>query len=196
MGGRIERSYFPEKDIVMKLKTGCLLLMLILFFGGCQPGNKVNQSSSAIPDYIVGIWEADRLGWAFKIEKDGSINRLKHMLAGTMSSEEGGKYVEGQDEGTYANFVLGECKGTFDPETHELEIKLSLDYFDMVLPIGRIQGRVDDYFNAKVEPGQESFKAKWRSYSWLDGADPPDKQVIDANPETLTFTKVDLDTNN
>lgn len=174
-----------------RLIASVLCVVFTTAFSGCVSDYNKICEENIIPEYAVGIWESDRLGWIFKIEPDGKIIKLKHMLAGTITAKEGGKSVDGPDEGTYAIFILGDCWAKYDYDKQELIIKISLAYMDAQLPYGRIQGRTEDYFIGKVTETTEQFKAEWRSYSWLEGANEPHKELIDQNPEILTFTKVE-----
>jgi hypothetical protein len=103
-----------------------------------QAGESQNK---AFPKFLVGVWVADRFEWAFKFEPDGSILKLNHMVAGKVKVEEGGVYMEGPDEGTFAMFSIGPCEARYDPNNRQLSVKIMLDRFFMRLPSGDLEGR-------------------------------------------------------
>lgn len=56
--------------------------------------------------------------------------------------------------------------------------------------VGVWEGRCEDYFSGKVSADGKRWEVKWLNYTWLEGADPPDREIIEANPEQLIFTKM------
>jgi hypothetical protein len=145
---------------------------------------------------MVGVWQAKVTRyskWGFKFEPDGSISRLIHSLGGPIRVSEGGRYVEGPDEGTYALYMISPCQAEYDEKAEVLKVRVVLDHYTMKLPTGTLQGRSEDYFEGTVSKDGKKWQADWRSYSWLEGADPPDPGKIDANPVKLLFKKVKFD---
>ena len=146
---------------------------------------------------MVGVWEANSseegAKWAFEIEPDGSIPKLVHPIAGKVNVKEGGYEAEGPDPGTYATFVMGPCKSSFDAATGIFTVHIVLDEFDMKLPQGEITGKSDDYFKGKVSKDGKTWKADWFFYSSLDGGSPPNIDEVNANPGKLVFHKLDID---
>lgn len=188
----------------------CLIFSLALL--GCEQQNKkvsgqaqlrnahprwlhkvryVEFQKETFPEFLVGVWTSDRFNWAFKFEPDGSILRLVHMVAGEVSIEEGGVYMEGPDEGTFAMFSIEPCETWYDTDNRRLGVKSTLERFHMRLPSGDLEGREEDYFEGPVSEDGKTWTVDWRSYSWLEGAGPLDTDFIDKNPEKLIFSKVD-----
>lgn len=145
----------------------------------------------AFPEFLAGVWRADKFNWAFRFEKDGSILRLEHNLAGKVRIEEEGVYLEGPDEGTFAVFIMGSCETKYDAKSRRLSVKVILDKFLMRLPVGDLEGRAEDYFDGPVSKDGKTWTVDWREYGWLEGAAPPDPNVIEANPVRLIFSKLD-----
>ncbi len=100
--------------------------------------------------------------------------------------------MEGPDPGTFAYFAIGPCEAKYNPTNRQLSVKIFLDEFHMRLPNGDLEGRNEDYFDGPVSDDGRTWTVSWRSYSWLEGASPPDPNIIEANPEKLTFTKLDI----
>ena len=168
-----------------------LLIMPLLFLTSCQPGHE-SQPGSAFPKQMVGIWRANTQSgqkWRINIEPDGSINKITHIIAGDVDvAAEGEVYRENKK--SHATFVIGDCLAKYDPVANEVLVEIGLDYFEIVLPTGIIEGRSEDYFAGTVSPDGKTWQVKWRSHYWLEGADEPNIERIDANPIKLLFTKI------
>jgi hypothetical protein len=175
---------------------GCVVIILALSGCGQQSQRTSNQpQENVFPEVMVGVWEAQvskYSKWGIKFEPDGSILKIIHSVIGPVRLEEGGTYEEGPDPGTYAVFVMGPCEANYNPSTRMLKVKIIVDYYKMKLPTGELEGRIEDYFEGPVSEDGKTWKVEWRSYGWLEGADPPDIETIDANPEKLVFTKIDI----
>jgi hypothetical protein len=179
--------------------AGCAVFLLGI--AGCgQQSEKISgqpqleskeTKDDVFPEFLVGVWRADRFNWAFKFEEDGSILRLEHMLAGKVKMEEEGVYMEGPDEGTFAVFVMGPCEAKYDPNSRRLSVKVTLEKFLMRLPQGDLEGRQEDYLDGPVSKDGKTWTVDWRCYSWLEGATPPDPNLVEAYPERLIFSKLD-----
>ncbi|MFA6187534.1 MAG: hypothetical protein WC770_10055 [Phycisphaerae bacterium] len=187
------------------IPTVCCLLTTVyclFFISGCHESAQKTvktavESDSNFPQIMVGVWELDvndNTGskWAFKIEPDGSIPKLIHPIAGQINVKEGGYDIEGPDPGTYAAFIMGQCTSSYDAATGIFTVHIILDSFTMKLPQGELSGTSDDYFKGKVSEDGKVWKADWFSYSSLEGGSPLDVNDINANPEILTFRKVEL----
>ncbi|MHC4193183.1 MAG: hypothetical protein ACYS8I_00730 [Planctomycetota bacterium] len=162
-------------------------LLVLSFLGGCQ--------STGFPKVMVGVWEAEASKWGkwgFKFEPDGSILKLEHPLAGPVILSEGYVYKEGPDPNTHAIFVMGPCDANYLSRTKELKVEVVLDYFRMKLPIGVLEGRIESYFSGPISRNGKTWAIELREYAWLEGARPPDPNMIDANPNKLVFNKLEF----
>lgn len=165
----------------------------------CQKGDLHVENvdgSGQFPGFLVGWWKADRFGWAFKFERDGSIAYVTHIIWDlTIDVEEGGRFLEGlyedTDVDTYAVFALGLCEAEYDSATRNLKVKAILDHYEIKTPVGSLEGRSDDFFEGPVSEDGKTWTVDWRSYSYMDGATLPDIDFINEHPERLVFTKVD-----
>jgi hypothetical protein len=173
--------------------------VLLSGLAGCKSADrridKVIDGDRQFPEFLAGEWEAEMTNnskWAFKFENDGSISKITHVLAGEVDLEAGGSYMEGR-EGTFAVFVMGPCEAEYDENTRELSVKIILEHYNLKLRKGQLEGKSHDYFEGPVSEDGNTWKAGWKSYAWLEGATPPDANVIEANPVPLVFTKVDTE---
>jgi hypothetical protein len=176
----------------------CFIFVLALAGCGQQNGKMSSQpqlegetGEDVLPEFLVGVWEADEFRWGFKFERDGSISKLIHTMGMRINVGEGGYYEEGAD-GSNAMYAMGPCEASYDPNTRELDVKIVLDYFRMEFPTGSLEGKSIDYFTGVVSEDGEIWEVEWRNYGWLDGANPPDPNLIEANPQKLTFSKLDM----
>lgn len=178
-------------------------ILVMLVFTGCNEQNSDipksdlpnKTAANVLPEYLVGIWHAkinDEQEWGFKLESDGSISKMDHAWAGRINVTEGGVYDEGPGEGTFALFVMGPCEADYGPQTRQLDVKIIIDHYLMKLPNGELEGKQEDYFRGKVSEDGKTWNVEWVSYSWLKGAVDPDIEAIDAAPEKLVFTKLDM----
>lgn len=185
-----------------KLFSVFILSFCLFVIVGCQESAKKEKlaesnivSKNDFPKIMVGIWQADindNTGsqWGIKFEPDGSILKVIHSLAGPVNLAEGGVDMTGPDPNTYGVFVMGPCKAKYDKDSHNLSVKLILDYFEMQLPGGKIQGRMEDNFWGKISSDGKTWKAEWVNYTWLEDASPPDINYINSYPEKLVFSKI------
>jgi hypothetical protein len=180
----------------------CLFLLFFLSVGilaGCVESG-ISESKENLfqgdgfPQCLVGVWQSNKFGWAFKFEPDGTIRKFRHMLAREvdMVADRGVIDMKGPDEGTYALFVIGLCETDYEPRTRTLDVKVFLDHYQMQLPNVLLEGGSKDYFTGQVSEDCKTWNVKWRIDSWLEGADPPDPNLMKANIEPLVFTKLDI----
>ncbi len=164
---------------------------------GCQDEDKFNNvkidGGSEFPEFLAGTWKADKNDWQMSFEDDGRISSIVHFIWNLpIDINEGGYFVEGPDEGTFALFVIGPCEAEYDKKTRELSVKIILDHYRIKLPQGTLEGKSHDFFEGPLSEDGKTWNASWKNYGWLEGASPPDANVIEANPVPLVFTKVDI----
>ena len=179
--------------------AGCVVVMLISL--GCeQQSRKITNSPQAknkapkaeFPPSMVGVWRENEYNWAFKFEPDGSISKLVYVWGMRMVVEDGGLYEESEDGYFNAVYVLGPCETTYNPDTKQISVVITLDYFRMELSSEVLEGKAQDFFDGPVSKDGKEWHVNWRSYLLVEGALPPDANVIEANPEKLVFTKLNI----
>ena len=175
----------------------CFIFLGLSLFYGCveqqksKPQAITEKTDTKFPDFLVGVWQADAFNWAFKFEPDGKISKLTHTLGAPINVDEGSYYEEGRENSRFM-YVLGPCNASYDPKTRILKVSIVMDYFLMDMPpAGTLEGSQKDLFEGPVSAKDLTWLVKWRSYSTIEGASPPDVNEIDANPQTLVFRKID-----
>ena len=179
---------------IVVLLTGVVLLSLGTLTG-CS-GSYMDESlksNDPFPECLVGVWKSDNFGWAFKFEPDGSIKKIRHMLAREVNLDEGAVEMQGPEEGTYALYVMGDCQSNYEPKTRTLKVIVVLEHYEMVLPNGVLEGNSVDIFTGQISKDCKTWNVEWNPRGWLKGSDPIDPEIMDANVHSLVFTKLELD---
>lgn len=165
--------------------------IFVFMMSGCFNGDKKTDVSSIIDSssqLIPGSWSADQHNWVITINEKMEIESMTHSLGLRLNISEGGIRLEGP-KGEEAIFVLGPCDVKYNADTNVMEVLITVDYFKMELPTGTLEGRIEDKLVGIVDTDSNQWSVKWSNYGWLEGADPPNKELIDADPVLLTFTK-------
>lgn len=193
----------------------CLSCLLMLFvFGGCGAGHEEISSLSGnqkelqehvFPDFLgdpaknefseflSGVWEIKEGKykdiWGFEFVSDGSIVKMIHGMAGRVDLAEGGVYGGAKTDDSYYLFVMGPCGATYTSATRMLKVKIIVEHYTLKFPVDELQGRVENYLEGPVSQDSKTWNANLLNYVWLDGANPPPKETIEAHPIELVFSK-------
>jgi hypothetical protein len=185
-----------------KVMTFAILATSILVWEvGCDSRSSIAHNPPTLtkegfPEVMVGVWEVQtgrNSKWGIKFEQDGSMKRIIHAVAGPVVLNDGSVYSEGPEKGTYYLFVMGPCTASYESATEMVKVQIIVDYFRMQFVDDALEGRMTDYIEGPVSKDGKTWETKWRCYSWLEGATPPDANIIEANPDTLIFKKIKID---
>ncbi|MCK5175800.1 MAG: hypothetical protein KAR47_20565 [Planctomycetes bacterium] len=191
----------------MKYVSGLLAVFICLSaLAGCtephrttevRTGQSAASEDSDFPEIMVGIWETlanDITGkkWGIKFERDGSVKRIIHYLAGPVDLAEGGKLLEGAVEDEFALFIMGPCDAVYDPETEMLEVNIVVDSYTIQKPTFKLEGKMTDLFSGPVSENGTTWETERRTYATLEGTESPSDEFVDANPDIVTFYKQDI----
>jgi hypothetical protein len=182
----------------MKMNKAVVIssLAILLLVSSCERWTSTNKGGiSNFPEKMVGTWDCqfsplDAHRWQFTFEKDGTISKAYHYVFGGLSISDGGALVEGPDPNTYMLYTLKPIETKYNPVSKIINIKVEIDDYEMKFPTGTLRGRIIDKLSGKASEDGLTWKVEWRSYGWLDGATEPPIELIDANPEILSFQKV------
>ncbi len=177
--------------------VGCCVFLLVP--GGCQDAGRREEAivdDGQFPEVMVGAWETEAKStkgskWGIKFEPDGSIDEIIHSMAGPVKLSEGGVYMEGREPNTYAVFEMGPCEAKYYPEIDELEVKIVLEHYEVKLPNGTLEGRIESYISGPVSKDGKTWKASWTTLGWLKTSNIPPVDILKTQPIQLVFTKTD-----
>jgi hypothetical protein len=179
---------------IITLVAGCWLLAASL---GChKQTTKTTQTIRNFPPQMVGAWEAgagilETQKWQIQFESDGTVSKINHHVFGMVTISEGGMYKDGPDPGTYMVFTLGPVEAEYDSASNMIKVKIVIEDYEMKFPEGgKLQGRMLDTLMGAASKDGQSWEVEWRSYGWLEGAQDPDIDYIDKNPEKIVFRKM------
>ena len=184
------------------------ILLSIMVIGlaaitGCQEAGKsgveiVIEGDGQFPAELVGRWIADRGGWEFVFEPDGSISTAV-ISFGRFTVKPGvvNKYPLREDgEGIIRP---GLWSVQYVPETQNLVIEIKIEEFYMQKGDEIVKGKSEDLFVGTVVTGDTTWTAEWIStpeyiVTTKDKTYEEYKLPVDeanVSKGLLTFTKVD-----
>jgi hypothetical protein len=162
--------------------------------GGAIPDFFEGQPAGGeFPKSMAGIWEGElpEVKWDIKLEPSGSILRIVHSVAGKVDITQGIVEATNPDDGSFYIFHMGPCESRYDPNTQMVRVKIVVDYFIMKIPVGEIEGRMEDYFEGFVSEDGIRWDTQWYSFKWIKDGTPPHIKWLRAHPTPLIFVKID-----
>ncbi|HUS73688.1 MAG TPA: hypothetical protein VMY06_11530 [Sedimentisphaerales bacterium] len=180
--------------------VGCAVLLSVV--GGCQStaGNKsgvevIIEGDGEFPEFLVGRWKADKDGWEFVFEPDGTISsvvvslgrvRVKPGEVTTVPMKMGGKGI----------YEPGEWMVYYAPVGRELMVRISLKNLYVEMGENVLEGKSMDIFAGPVLQDDKVWPVEWTSFPdyVAHTAEYPDFPISeDPNygiSKTLVFEKV------
>lgn len=145
--------------------TGFVVLLSVLV--GCQTAHRgievIIEGGGEFPESLAGVWKADKKGWEFVFEPDGTISsavitmgriRMKPGEVTTVPMKMGGKGV----------YEPGEWIVYYAPVGRELMVQISLKNFYVELGENSLEGKSTDIFNGPISQDGKLWQANWTSY--------------------------------
>lgn len=171
------------KQVWIGLLLGCVVL------SGCNGGNK-------LPESVVGVWKYNHpttsgRHWGLKFERDGTISKMIHPVAGPIRMDDPVAYQEGTVEGFYTLFVFSQPEVKFEPKTRRLSVKVTTEHFVLKIPDSDITGKIVDRLDGIVAEDGKTWQVDWLNETFVEGATHPDPNIN--FPEEVTFHKIDMD---
>ena len=184
-----------------------LLILLVCGFSVCQisgcqspAGNKsgvevIIEGGGEFAEFLVGVWRADKDGWEFVFEPDGTISsavislgrvRMKPGEVTTVPMKMGGKGI----------YEPGEWVVHYFPAGRELVVRISLKNFYAKLGEDVLEGKSTDIFAGPILQDDKVWQVNWTSFPdyIIHTAEHPDFRISE-DPDyglskTLIFEKV------
>jgi len=106
------------------------------------------------PAFLVGRWKADKGGWEFVFEPDGTISSAVVSL-GRVTMKPGQVTTTPMKLGGKGVFEPGQWTVQYTPEPRELLVEIAIDHFRVERGDNVVQGQSRDFFIGPVsEDGQ------------------------------------------
>ena len=166
--------------------TGCFVLLAA---AGCKkPPEAIGEKSGVnviiegggeFPEFLAGRWKADKGGWEFVFERDGSISSAV-IKDGTIE----GKPGKGVTKTTFkqvgtVEYELGVWTVQYTPYNRELVVEVVVDYFKLDVGITTLEGKSRDSFIGPVSEEDGIWEAEWFSF--------PEHFVLLQKPQKIPF---------
>jgi hypothetical protein len=144
-------------------------VVLLLGLWGCQNANRgvevIIEGDGEFPEFLVGVWKADKGGWEFVFEPDGTISsavitmgrvRMKPGEVTTVPMKMGGKGV----------FEPGEWMVYYAPAGRELMVRILLK--NMYVELGKdvLEGKSTDVFAGPISQDGTLWQVEWTSFPY------------------------------
>jgi len=183
------------------VSAGCVIFLLGL--AGCRNAAVLDSSESAVevvikgggefPEFLVGSWKADKGGWEFVFEPDGTISSAlidSGMVRVTPAERIAKIELKNEGEGTYK---LGQWTVQYSPDERELAVKVVVDYFHLDMRTFGLKGHSTDWFVGPVSDDLRTWQAEWFTFpKYLVLGPEPGELPMDPNDnpmDTLIFRK-------
>jgi len=115
------------------------------------------------PEFLAGIWTADRGGWKFVFEKDGSIGGIIHTM-GRAALRPGQITKVPLKKGGKGYYEPGTWRIVYDSDLSELTVEIELKSFKAQIGKNIVEGNSTDIFVGPISIDGRQWDAQWYSY--------------------------------
>lgn len=169
-------------------KLTILLLLVIVFIGGCQktaqqePVEVIIDGDGQFPTELVGTWTSEgKTGWEITFAEDGSISKVLVSL-GKFEVIPGQTTVVSMKKGKKSVITPGQWLVQYSPAESALFVEIVLDSFHIEVGDGTIDGSSRSLFAGTVDLEANQWSTTWVLF----------REAIANTPEISNF---DLSTN-
>lgn len=143
--------------------------LLLSSLAGCQNANKgvevIIEGDGEFPEFVVGRWKADKRGWEFVFEPDGTISSMVHTM-GRIQLKAARVTKVPMKLGGKGIFEPGQWMVHYAPAGRELTVKISLKNFYVELGKGVLEGKSTDVFAGPVSQDGQVWQVDWVSFPY------------------------------
>jgi len=161
--------------------VGCVVLL----FSGCQGLSRdkkkavevIIEGGGEFPQFLAGAWKADKHGWEFVFERDGTISSAvidNGMIRVTPSERVATRPLRGGGKGVYE---LGQWAVQYSPDNRELAVEVVVEHYNLDMVSFGLEGHSTDWFVGPVSEDSQMWEAEWFTY----------RKTTAWGPETLEF---------
>ena len=164
----------------MKFKTILLLLTIISFIFGCQPGNARNDKKI---DYspIAGTWKAEKEPWQVTINKDGKVTSAVIQLFEAKLKPHHMAMIKMRD-GSKSYLETGDFLLIYDNEDKEIEVVLDITKIDVHYKDQYLQGNKKIIFSGGISDDMNIWNTEMLQIFDYGPRFPMDPNVPDIRP--------------
>ena len=137
---------------------------------GCQNSAKkksgvevVIDGDGQFPAFLVGRWEADKGGWEFVFEPDGTISSAVISL-GRVTMKPGQVTTTRMKLGGQGVFEPGPWRVQYSQEPRKLLVEITIEHFRVELGDSVMQGQTRDFFTGSVSQDGQIWWAERFSF--------------------------------
>jgi len=145
-------------------------VVLLSGLGGCQGPARdksgievIIEGNGEFPESLAGVWKADKDGWEFVFEPDGTISSAVISL-GRVRMKPGETTVIPMKMGGKGVFEPGEWIVHYFPAGQELMVKISLKNLYVELGEDSLEGKSTDIFAGPVLKEGKVWQVEWTSF--------------------------------
>jgi len=174
----------------------------IFLLSGCRSSAEkksgvdvIVEGDGQFPPFLVGRWKADKGGWEFVFEQDGTISSAVVSL-GRVTMKPGQVTTTSMKLGGKGVFEPGQWTVQYSPKHRELSVEITIDRFRVELGDSVVQGQTWDFFTGSVsEDGQIWWADQFSLPEYIADTEkhPNYKLAFDPNDnprESLIFQKL------
>jgi hypothetical protein len=153
------------------------------------------DGDGTFPDFLVGTWKADRGGWEFTFEPDGTISSAVVSI-GRVTLKPGQTTRVPMKLGGEGVFEPGQWSVQYSHQQRELIVDIAIDHFYVELGENVLRGRTRDFFVGSVSADGQVWPVQRITFPeyTVDTKKYPDHELDfdpnDSARENLLFQKV------
>ena len=151
--------------------AGCVVVLSGL--SGCRKPAQTTPPVSGVeviidgggefPEFLVGIWKADKHGWEIVFEPDGTISSVVISL-GRVRIKPGQVTEVPMEPGGRGVFEAGQWTVQYSPDDRELAVEIVVDDFHIDMGSRGLKGHGSDWFVGPVSEDWQMWQVEWFTF--------------------------------
>lgn len=161
---------FLKTRLMKRLFVLLVYSVSAFLFGGCRSPIENTSGVEVIidgdgqfPAFLAGRWKADKGGWEFVFEPDGTISSAVVSL-GRVTMKPGQVTTTAMKLGGKGVFEPGQWTVQYSQEQRKLLVEIAIDHFRVELGDNVVQGQTRDFFTGSVSQDSQMWWADHFSF--------------------------------
>ena len=155
--------------------VGCAVFLSGL--AGCQRPAQTTPPVSGVeviiegggefPQFLAGTWKADKDGWEFVFERDGTISSAvidSGMIRVTPSEKVATIATRPLKDGGKGVYELGQWAVQYSPDNRELAVEVVVEHYNLNMGSFGLEGHSTDWFVGPVSEDSQMWEAEWFTF--------------------------------